>query len=264
MPLPQVPQDEISSSDDSIDSSSQTSSSTEEELPALKESEIGTYITKCKLYLKFEDSTGPLIYCLLSYQAYSASSIFVSLTFGRSEQMVEEEMMHETKLDSILLSQKVNRVAMEKDGKCCFKAVAYGLKNKILSVNENYLKCQDVLSSLGIANQMSVDDIAPVLRFRVVNEWISNKQEYEPFIPEGKLTEEAELFYNDGHFSSEFGNSLILAISNVLKLPIIVSTTISNFQLLPIFSRDPRNCEEMLLVAFNDFRLGHYDAMDSA
>ena len=90
--------------------------------------------------------------------------------------MVEEEIMHETKLDSILLSQKLNRAAMEKDGNCCFKAVAYSLKNKILSVNENYLKCQDVLSSLGITNQMSVDDIAPVLRFRVVNEWISNKK----------------------------------------------------------------------------------------
>ena len=176
--------------------------------------------------------------------------------------MVEEEIMHETKLDSILLSQKLNRVAMEKDGNCCFKAVAYSLKNKILSVNESYLKWQDVLSSLGITNQMSVDDIAPVLRFRVVNEWISNKQEYEPFIPEGKLIEEAKLFCNDGHFSSELGNSLILAISNVLKLPIIVFTTISNFQLFPIFPRDPINCEEMLLVAFNDIGPGHYDAVD--
>ena len=82
MPLPQVPQNEMPSSDDSIDSSSQNSSSTEEELPALTESEIETYITKCKLYLKFEDATGPLIYSLSSYQAYSASSIFASLTFG--------------------------------------------------------------------------------------------------------------------------------------------------------------------------------------
>ena len=78
------------------------------------------------------------------------------------------------------------------------------------------------------------------------------------------MIEEAKLFYSDGHFSSELGNSLILAISNVLKLPIIVFTTISNFQLLPIFPRDPINYEEMLPVAFNDFGPGHYDAVDSA
>ena len=60
------------------------------------------------------------------------------------------------------------------------------------------------------------------LRELIVHEWISNPEDYQPFLGVGQLLDhEASLFLNDGYFASELGNCMALAAANLLHLPIV-------------------------------------------
>ena len=74
-----------------------------------------------------------------------------------------------------------------------------------------------------------------------MNEWLSNPSSYEPFLTSGQDYEtEANLFLQDGHFASELGNSIPLAASSGLCLPIVVFTPVLNFPLRPTCPQDMR------------------------
>ena len=73
----------------------------------------------------------------------------------------------------------------------------------------------------------------------LVQEWIDNPDQYKPFLDgQSEFETEARLFLNDGHFASQLGNSMPLAIANVLKIPIVVMTQMDNFPIIPIARRE--------------------------
>lgn len=95
-----------------------------------------------------------------------------------------------------------------------------------------------------------------------MNEWLSNPSSYEPFLTSGQDYEtEANLFLQDGHFASELGNSIALAASSGLCLPIVVFTPVLNFPLLPICPQDNALSNDPIYLVYDMSFGAHYDAV---
>ena len=99
------------------------------------------------------------------------------------------------------------------------------------------------------------------LRELIVHEWISHPEDYQPFLGVGQLLDhEASLFLNDGHFASELGNCMALAMANLLNLPIVVITQMESMSVVPVTPRETLQCLP-IFVAFDHAGVGHYDAV---
>ena len=99
----------------------------------------------------------------------------------------------------------------------------------------------------------SVNEVACKLRCITGEEWSNNPEEYQGFLDNGfSVQEEAVNFKQQGYFFGPLGNTMVLAVSNTLGLPVVIFSYIT-----------PRVCKVPvpLFVAFNQADAGHYDAM---
>ena len=146
------------------------------------------------------------------------------------------------------------------DGNCCFSALACSLlfqKGEIVATLPTFFA--DI--GLSLDGNISVDDLSSELRRRAVEEWCNNVDTYQGFLPEGVTVEsEAQKFSQLGYFFGPLGNTMILAVSNALQLPIVVFSSAHH---LPVVYTTPRVCKTSisLFVAFNQANAGHYDAV---
>ena len=105
------------------------------------------------------------------------------------------------------------------------------------------------------------NEISSKLRALTVEEWMLHPEEYKPFIQaEQTFNREAQLFLTDGHFASELGNSMPLAMANLLKLPLVVISQMESLPVIPITPRETIQCLP-IFIAFDHSGAGHYDAV---
>lgn len=162
-------------------------------------------------------------------------------------------------IDLILFSNRgiFERIAVPSDGDCLFASVAVGIKD---------------LSQRGISNvlnDMSIDpteqpiaDVVQTLRKAVVEEWLGeNTGSYQSFLTSDQLHEQAQSFLNSGTFAGDIGDLVVRALANVLKIPIVVFTSVEN---MPTIVVTPPNVVtenvQPLHLAYNAHGPGHYDA----
>ena len=82
-----------------------------------------------------------------------------------------------------------------------------------------------------------------------VEESMLHPMEYKPFIQaEQTFNLEAQLFLADGHFASDLGNSMPLAMANSLKLPLVVISQMESLPVIPITPRKQFNACPFLLL----------------
>ena len=168
-----------------------------------------------------------------------------------------EKQTHEHRLDSVLKSWNFERIAVPSDGDCLFASVAVGIKD---------------LSQRGISNilnDMSIDpteqpiaDVVHTLRKAVVEEWLGeNTGSYQSFLTSDQLHEQAQSFLNSGTFAGDIGDLVVQALANVLKIPIVVFTSVES---MPTIVVTPPNVVteniQPLHLAYNAHGPGHYDA----
>ena len=65
-----------------------------------------------------------------------------------------------------------------------------------------------------------------------------------------------------GVFDCESGNSVLLVVSNVLKCPTVIFTSIDTYPGIPLIPREAPLSEVPIYVAFNQSGKGHYDAIN--
>ena len=87
-----------------------------------------------------------------------------------------------------------------------------------------------------------------------------NQHDYEGFLPDINIQQEAMKFMQSGYFFGELADTIILALSNLLGLPFIVFTS-SIYQ--PVITITPRHLKVPIPVylAFNQSGAGHYDGV---
>ena len=179
----------------------------------------------------------------------------VSCLFESVDSAVSEYEQHQKHLTDIVESWGFQLHSVPGDGNCCFSALAFTIHAQRQDIE---LRLPQLIVDLSIA---SIDDIAYQLRRIAVDEWTKNVDEYQHFLDgEHTVTEEAPMFLQQGHFFGPLGNTMVLAISNALGLPIIIFSSASHY---PIINIAPRVCRASLplYVAFNQTGAGHYDAL---
>jgi hypothetical protein len=155
------------------------------------------------------------------------------------------------------------RVNISPNGDCFFLSVAYALLNDIIPNQNIPSDAHKHLDTIGLIKETSYDanDMSSTLRILIVREWMNNPDQYKPFLDSQiEFETEASLFLNGGHFASQLGNSMPLAMANVLKIPMVVMTQMDNFSIIPITPRESLQSLPVF-IAFDHTGAGHYDAV---
>ena len=181
----------------------------------------------------------------------------VSCLFEPTDKTPSVVEQHKRRLLDVVESWGFQLHPVEGDGNCFFSAIAFAI-----CVQREQIECKkpDHLVKHGI-EKMDIGSIAIKIRQMVVDEWMSNADEYQKFIGnEHSVTEEAPKFLQQGYFFGPMGNTMVLAVSNALGIPIVVFSSANHY---PIINITPRVCEVPipLYIAFNQPGAGHYDSV---
>lgn len=164
-------------------------------------------------------------------------------------------------LDNVLSNFNMVRVNVPPNGNCFFLAITYAIVNSIIPNKAISNDLVSHLESLRLMNYKDTNEMSHKLRELIVHEWISHPEDYQPFLGVGQLLDhEASLFHYDGHFASELGNCMALAMANLINLPIVVITQMESMSVVPVTPRETLQCLP-IFVAFDHAGVGHYDAV---
>ena len=179
---------------------------------------------------------------------------------GQSEYFESEK-----KLDEIVSNYGFERMSVPGNGDCCFTSVSLGL-DKLLEGNDDALIQH--WESLQVHRNQDPSARNILLRELVVAEWLGdNSEEYAAFLTtseKSSFEETARTFLEPGVFDCELGNSVLLSLSNVLKVPIVVSSSIDSYPVIPLVPRSSPLTVVPIYVAFNQSGKGHYDPVFAA
>lgn len=184
------------------------------------------------------------------------SSVSCLFETADKTQCVTEQ--HQKRLIDMVESWGFQLHPVEGDGNCFFSAIAFAIIDQRQQIE---MHKPDHLVNHGISNSMDIKSIAMKIRQIIVGEWMSNASEYQKFITDDHIvTEEAPKFLQEGYFFGPMGNTMVLAVSNALDIPVVIFSSADHY---PVINITPRVCKVPvpLFVAFNQAGAGHYDAI---
>ena len=161
-------------------------------------------------------------------------------------------------------------IDIPKDGDCLFKSVAFQLfqlsSNPSLCASELVAHLQTLAINIQDGN---IDDVAERLRELVVDEWQGEFQEnYSEFFTSDGLIDdsvafmqEAEEYRKKGTFAGSLGDSMPLALANILKLPLMILSTKHNVPFIDICPRSVMTGAAPIFLARYNAGVGHYNAI---
>ena len=212
-------------------------------------------ITTVALYMQKASQNSPI----LNYRYMPFMSCVTNVIFHKLEGNMQsrQDLDDGNKLDNLLKSWGMKRHCVAGDGNCFFAAMALGLINDKSKYTEYK---PDFFTSLGLHEPFDVTALSRKLRILAVQEWKSHASDYEGFIKNLSILEEADKFMQDGYFDSALGDTVVLALSNALCLPIFVFSSIDHY---PVINVTPRNIviPVPVFIAYNQYGSGHYDGV---
>ncbi len=176
------------------------------------------------------------------------------------DKIVEEKESLE-RLQNTLASYNMELVNSPSDGDCLLTSVIFGLKQMVSS--GKYEKYNDHLENLNLCLDSDIDFIVLHLRKLLVSEWLENASQYEDFITGQEISfEELATSYTErGVFAGELGNIMAVGLANVLRINLVLFTSMEKMKTIPIVPREKVLCNGAIYLAFNNFGCGHYDAV---
>ena len=148
---------------------------------------------------------------------------------------------------------------MPGDGNCFFHCISESVTSILKSQNCNLASH---LQSLGLSQHVNNCDKISVLRQLIVEEFTGpNSHVYKPFLvtSTNAYDEEARKFKNPGHFDSELGNCVPLAMSNILQIPLVIFTSMENYPISHVIPRTSVLSEVPIYLAYVHSGSGHYN-----
>ena len=165
-----------------------------------------------------------------------------------------------SKLKNHLSSNNFARVQVAPDGDCLFSSVIFRLKQMVSSGNFDLLSH---LKAIGFHTfpQEEHDTAVACLRTLMVSELLENREVYEGYITNDSVEYEEQVnnFKQLGVYCGEVGNVMALSLANVLRVNIVLFTSMENFPLIPISPFQKICTQQTLYLAFNHLGSGHYD-----
>lgn len=172
-----------------------------------------------------------------------------------------EQKSSEERLNNILSSYNMELVKSNTDGDCLFTSVIFGLMQIVSS--KKYESYREHLKSFNLSFE---DMSTSVLQLRklLVSEWLANASEYENFVIqncEKSFRELAESYKVSGVFAGELGNIMVIGLANVLGINIVLYTSMTRMETIPVVPREKALISCPIHLAFNHSGCGHYDAV---
>lgn len=187
------------------------------------------------------------------------------ILFSRNECAIDDRSNHEARLSETLryyqlmvYSEKEDTT--EADG--FFTAVSSGLDSILRSDLPEIESVKQHLASIGyhIGEGSSLEDNVSVLRQLISDEWLASEEEYSKLLVSHMISfsEEAQAFRNRGYFKAEMSNLLPIAAAKVLRVPIIVFTSLQHFPIVPVVPSDAIIIGSCVHVAYNASGFGGF------
>jgi hypothetical protein len=139
------------------------------------------------------------------------------------------------RLNNVIKGYGFEKIDVSPDGDCLFASILFQIQ-QVISSDKEYLS---YLLSLGLGpfDTQAKDSKIQItlLRELMVKEWLANRQEYEGYIT-GNETEYVDIvikYKQSGVYDGEFGNLMVLSLSNALKVNIVLLSSMENFPVVP-------------------------------
>ncbi len=193
-----------------------------------------------------------------SYRMMPFMSMVPSLLFRSSGSTLQEhEKVHADRLSFILDACDMKKHVIEGDGDCLFSAVAFGIITNLHLLSESQ---KQLLKDSGVDPSLDTKNIAVQLRSVMVREWIENSSYYEGFLEDVCIEQEAPKFLAPGYFFGDLADTMVTALSNALKMPIVVFSSTACYPFLCITPKIQK-VSVPVMITFTQFGSGHYDAI---
>ena len=146
------------------------------------------------------------------------------------------------------------------DGNCFFRAVAFQLL-QILGLPSCHDNIVNHINALVISGETCAEELSILLRHLTVNEIQRNSEQYHVFFEDIDILSECERFRNSGEFAGQLGDTIPLAMMNVLQIPIVVLTAVHNMPFLSLAPRVNVDHDVVIYLSYIQEGPGHYDAL---
>lgn len=170
--------------------------------------------------------------------------------------------MHLIRSQFILVIWRVldSRIPEAGDGNCFLTAVAFQL-HQLMSTTDIPALVVNSVSSIGITTNMTIPQLASLLRELVVEEWISDHiDNYINFVSDSvDFLAERKQFKQSGYHHGPLGDLMAMAMANVLHMPLAVVTSEPHSPLISVCPSGSSITDLTLFLAYNSFGAGHYD-----
>ena len=185
----------------------------------------------------------------------SATSLFFHRKTSIETEPGNNYEQHVRRLSAVVQGWGFQIQRCEGDGNCFFYSAAVALLNL-----EKDGSCSPFLETIGIKPDVSISDVASKLRELLVIEWTTHPERYQAFLST-PLENEAQLFLQSGYFFGELGNTMPLALANLLSSPLLIFTSLQTMPVLLITPSVIQHATPRIHLAFNHHGAGHYDTV---
>ncbi|PFX13533.1 hypothetical protein AWC38_SpisGene22377 [Stylophora pistillata] len=142
------------------------------------------------------------------------------------------------------------------DGNCCFASIITEVSKSMAGNGTNNETFKQHITSLGLGKGIQQD--TELLRQLFCTEIRENLQKYQSWV-DFNVEEELLKFSQTGWFDSSLGDLCVFACCNMLKMPIVVITSLPTTPCIPFILNDVLKAEP-IYIAFKHSYPGHYDA----
>lgn len=165
------------------------------------------------------------------------------------------------RLNSILNAFGFQQLPMPGDGDCFLHCISVSLSSFL--TREKNSSLTSYLKSIGISIEIPEEEKIKVLRRLIVQEFMGpNRHVYEPFMVTSTTESydtEAQKFLEPGHYNSELGNCVPMAMSNILQIPLVIFTSMENYPITQVIPRTRVLSEIPIYLAYSHSDSGHYN-----
>lgn len=187
------------------------------------------------------------------------------ILFSRNECAIDDRSNHEARLNEMLRYYQLMVLPEKKDSSEAdgfFNAVSSGLNSILRSDLPEIESVKQHLASIGYHTdeENSLDDNVSVLRELISDEWLAREEEYSKLLVSHMISfkEEAQAFKKKGYFKAEMSNLLPIAAAKVLRVPVVVFTSLQHFPIVPVVPSDAIIIGSCVHVAYNAAGFGGF------
>ncbi|KAJ7373400.1 hypothetical protein OS493_012993 [Desmophyllum pertusum] len=243
--------------DDQLETGELTAESEEEGDSNVKDIETDAFTRALNLYFLTTDLP-EIVNSAVNTDHFHLMATHALFGFGTMSSHIASDTA--STLENLLSSYNFARIQVAPDGDCLFSSVIFQLKQMVSSRNAELLSH---LEAIGFHTLLQGDNNTAVagLRNLMVSEMLENRADYEGYITNDSVEYEEQVknFKQFGVYSGEIGNVMALSLTNVLRVNMVLFTSMDNFPLIPLSPFRQICTHQTLYLAFNHLGSGHYD-----